>query len=65
MNLVCQKCFLDANDIKDRWEILNVFLGYLHSESVEYKIWSQESTTRAPLLISLDTCRPIGDTNTG
>ena len=43
MNLVCKERFLEASDIKDRWEILNVFLGYLNSASVEYKIWSQES----------------------
>jgi len=43
VDLVCQKCYLDASDIKDRWGILNILLGHVNSERVEYKIWSQES----------------------
>lgn len=43
MNLVCQQFFLEARDIKNRWEILNPFLGSLNAERIEYKIWSQDS----------------------
>lgn len=47
MNLVFQKAYLDASDIKDRWKILNIFLGSLNSEKIEYKIWSEESTVHS------------------
>jgi pimeloyl-ACP methyl ester carboxylesterase len=43
MQLTCQKHYLHSGDIKDRWKVLNPFLGHLNSERIDYKIWSGES----------------------
>jgi pimeloyl-ACP methyl ester carboxylesterase len=48
VDLICQKSYLDAVDIKDRWEILNIFLGALNSDRVDYKIWSSKDLPAKP-----------------
>lgn len=70
MDLVCQKFYLDAADIKDQWEILNISLGSVNSERIEYKIWYQESMVNSRTATfylhglggCLDDCPGIEDT---